>query len=118
MGIQKMKKSYTLLISIVLITIFSFLAISILETKALRSSNLSNQYLYIQGKNNLDFFKSYIKTIDLEDISNLEIKDELFNINAKIQQKDSSFIIDIFVKAKDSDISLYEQITKAQLTKE
>ena len=105
MGIQKMKKSYTLLISIVLITIFSFLAISILETKALRSSNLSNQYLYIQGKNHLDFFKSYIKTIDLEDISNLEI-------NAKIEKKDSIFVIDIFVKAKDYDISLYEQVTK------
>ena len=112
MGIQKMKKSYTLLISIVLITIFSFLAISILETKALRSSNLSNQYLYIQGKNHLDFFKSYIKTIDLEDISNLEIKDDFFDIYAKIEKKDSIFVIDIFVKAKDYDISLYEQVTK------
>ena len=112
MGIQKMKKSYTLLISIVLITIFSFLAISILETKALRSSNLSNQYLYIQGKNHLDFFKSYIKTIDLEDISNLEIKDDFFDIYAKIEKKDSICVIDIFVKAKDYDISLYEQVTK------
>ena len=115
MGIQKMKKSYTLLISIVLITIFSFLAISILETKALRSSNLSNQYLYIQGKNHLDFFKSYIKTIDLEDISNLEIKDDFFDIYAKIEKKDSIFVIDIFVKAKDYDISLYEQVTKNKI---
>ena len=111
-GIQKMKKSYTLLISIVLITIFSFLAISILETKALRSSNLSNQYLYIQGKNHLDFFKSYIKTIDLEDISNLEIKDDFFDIYAKIEKKDSIFVIDIFEKAKNYYISLYEQVTK------
>ena len=60
-----MKKAYTLLISIVLITIFSYLAISILETKSLRSTNLSNQYLYIQGKNHLDFFKSYLLNIDL-----------------------------------------------------
>ena len=112
MGIQKMKKSYTLLITIVLITIFSFLAISILETKSLRSSNLSNQYLYIQGKNHLDFFKSYIKTIDLEDISNLEIKDDFFDIYAKIEKNNSIFTIDIFVKAKDYDISLYEQVTK------
>ena len=57
-----MKTSYTLLISIILITIFSYLGISILETKSLRSTNLSNQYLYIQGKNHLDFFKSYINT--------------------------------------------------------
>lgn len=113
-----MKKSYTLFISIILITLFSFLAISILETKALRSSNLSNQYLYIQGKNHLEFFKKYIIDSDLKDITSLEIKDDFFNIIAKIEQKNSTFIIDIFVKAKDYDISLYEQITKAQETKE
>ena len=107
-----MKKSYTLLISIVLITIFSFLAISILETKALRSSNLSNQYLYIQGKNHLDFFKKYIIDSDLKDITQLEIKDDFFDIYAEIEKKDSIFVIDIFVKAKDYDISLYEQVTK------
>ena len=107
-----MKKSYTLLISIVLITIFSFLAISILETKSLRSSNLSNQYLYIQGKNHLDFFKSYIKSVDLTDISNLEIKDDFFNIYAKVEKKDSTFVVDIFVKEKNHDISLYERFEK------
>ena len=107
-----MKKSYTLLISIVLITIFSYLAISILETKSLRSTNLSNQYLYIQGKNHLDFFKSYIKGIDLTDTSHLEIKDDFFDIYAKIEKKESIFVINIFVKAKDYDISLYERITK------
>ncbi|WP_368029568.1 hypothetical protein [Arcobacter sp. s6] len=107
-----MKKSYTLFISIILITLFSFLAISILETKALRSSNLSNQYLYIQGKNHLEFFKKYIIDSDLKDITSLEIKDDFFNIIAKIEQKDSIFIINILVKAKDYDISLYEQIIK------
>ena len=107
-----MKKSYTLLISIVLITIFSYLAISILETKSLRTTNLSNQYLYIQGKNHLEFFKSYIKSIDLIDISQLEIKDDFFDIYAEIEKKDSIFTIEIFVKAKDYDIPLYEKITK------
>ena len=53
-----------------------------------------------------------LKTIDLEDISNLEIKDDFFDIYAKIEKKDSIFVIDIFVKAKDYDISLYEQVTK------
>lgn len=107
-----MKKSYTLLISIVLITIFSYLAISILETKSLRTTNLSNQYLYIQGKNHLEFFKSYIKSIDLIDISQLEIKDDFFDIYAEIEKKDSIFTIEIFVKAKDYDISLYEKVLK------
>ncbi|MBP7769668.1 MAG: hypothetical protein KA055_00945 [Aliarcobacter sp.] len=105
-----MKKSYTLLISIFLLSIFSYLSISILETKSLRNTNLSNQYLYIQGKNHLEFFRSYINQIELKDISNLEIKDDFFDINAKIENKNSTFTIDIFVKAKDFDISLYEKI--------
>ena len=107
-----MKKSYTLLITIVLITVFSFLAISILETKSLRSSNLSNQYLYIQAKNHKNFLKDYIKELDLKDINHIKIDDDLFDIYAKIESKDSIFTIDIFVKAKDYDISLYEQVTK------
>ena len=107
-----MKKSYTLLISIVLLTIFSYLSISILETKSLRSTNLSNQYLYIQGKNHLEFFKSYIKDLELKNISHLEIKDDLFDIYAKVEPKNSTFIIDIFVKAKDYDVSLYEKVVK------
>jgi hypothetical protein len=106
-----MKKAYTLLISIILITIFSYLAVSILETKSLRSTNLSNQYLHIQGKNHLEFFKDYINSIDLTHISDIEIKDDLFDIYAKIEPKDSTFVINIFVKVKDYDISLYEKFT-------
>ena len=71
-----MKKSYTLLITIVLITLFSVLSIFILETKSLRTENLTNQYLYIQAKNHRNFLKDYLKSIDLEGISSFEIKDD------------------------------------------
>lgn len=107
-----MKKAYSLLISIILITVFSYLAISILQTKSLRSENITNQYLHIQGKNHLDFFKDFVKNSNLEGINHLKIYDDLFDIYAKIEKKDSIFEIDIFVKAKDYDISLYEKITK------
>jgi hypothetical protein len=107
-----MRKAYSLLISIILITVFSYLAISILQTKSLRSENITNQYLYIQGKNHLEFFKDFIKNSKLEGINHLKIYDDLFDIYAKIEKKDSIFEIDIFVKAKDYDISLYEKITK------
>ena len=43
-----MKKAYTLLITIILVTLFSYIGILILETKALRNENLSNQYLGIE----------------------------------------------------------------------
>ena len=107
-----MKKSYTLLITIVLITLFSFLAISILQTKSLRAENLTNQYLYIQAKNHKIFLKDYLKSIDLEGISSFEIKDDLFYIYAKIEKNNSIFTINIFVKAKEYDISLHEKVIK------
>ena len=105
-----MKKSYTLLITIILITIFSFLAISILQTKSLRAENLTNQYLYIQAKNHKNFLKDYLKSIDLNGINNFEIKDDLFDIYAT--KLIDSNVIDIFVKAKQYDISLHEKIIK------
>lgn len=107
-----MKKAYTLLLTIVLITIFSVLGVFILETKSLRSTNLTNQYLYIQAKNHKNFLKDYLKSIDLSGINHLKVEDDLFDIYAKIESKDSIFTIDIFVKAKDYDISLYERVIK------
>lgn len=103
-----MKKAYTLLITIILISTFSYLGVLILETKALKNQNLSNQYLYIQAKNHLNFFEEFIKDYDLKDIKELQIEDALFDIY--VTKLDSSNIIDIFVKAKDYDISIHKQI--------
>ena len=108
-----MKKSYTLLITIVLITLFSILGIFILETKSLRAENITNQYLYIQAKNHKNFLKDYLKSIDLTNINDFEIEDDLFKIFAKIEKNNSIFTINVFVKAKDYDISLHEQFTKS-----
>ncbi len=107
-----MKKSYTLFITISLITIFSYIGILILETKALKNQNLTNQYLHIQGKNHLEFFKEYIKNLDLKEITHLEIEDELFDIYANIEFKNSTYIVNIYVKAKNYNVSLYEKISK------
>ena len=81
-----MKKSYTLLITIVLITFFSVFSIFILETKSLRAENLTNQYLYIQAKNHKNFLKEYLNSIDLTNINDFEIEDDLFDIYAKIEK--------------------------------
>ncbi len=107
-----MKKAYTLFLTIVLITTFSVLGIFILETKSLKNTNLTNQYLYIQAKNHKNFLKNYINELDLKDITHLKVDDDLFDIFAQIEQKGSISYVDIFVKAKDYNISLYERITK------
>lgn len=108
-----MKKSYTLLITIVLITFFSVFSIFILETKSLRAENLTNQYLYIQAKNHKNFLKEYLNSIDLTNINDFEIEDDLFDIYAKIEKNDSTFTINTFVKAKEYNISLHEQFIKS-----
>jgi hypothetical protein len=107
-----MKKAYTLLLTIILITLFSVLGIFILETKSLKSENLTNQYLYIQAKNHKNFLKDYLKSIDLNGINDFEIKDDLFDIYAKIEKNNTIFTVNIFVKAKDYDISLHEQFIR------
>lgn len=107
------KKAYTLLITIVLIATFSYLAILILETKALKNENLSNQYLYIQAKNHLNFLEDFIKDYDLQGIEHLKIDDEVFDIYAT--KLENSNFVDIFVKAKDYDVALHKQIMKEEI---
>ena len=98
-----MKRAYTLLITIVLISTFSYLGVLILETKALKNQNLSNQYLYIQAKNHLNFFEDFVTDYDLKDITHLQIEDELFDIYAT--KLIDSNIVDIFVNTTNSSLS-------------
>lgn len=107
-----MKKSYTLLITILLVTLFSYLSISILETKSLQNNNLQKQYLYIQAKNHKEFLKEYLKKLELKDINHLKIDDNIFNIEAFIEKKETNFIINIFIKAKNYNISIHEKFIK------
>lgn len=107
-----MKKSFSLLITIVLISLFSYLSISILQTKSFTNKNLENQFLYIQAKNHKNFLEDYIKQIkdeELQGINHLDISNEHFKIEAFIENKNSNFIIEIFIKSKKYDISIYEK---------
>jgi len=106
------KKAYTLLLTILVLTIFSYIGIVILETKSIKNVNIQNKYLFIQAKNHKEFLKSYIKNIKLEGIKKIDIEDSNFNINAFIKKSESSYIVDIFVKSKKFDISIHERIIK------
>lgn len=103
-----MKKSYTLLITIVLITIFAYLSSLILETKALKSQNLRNQYLYVQAKNHKNFLKEYLETLDLKSFTEIKIEDEFFLIHAIKSQDLKS--MNLYIKSKEFDIRITEKI--------
>ncbi|MGB1226894.1 MAG: hypothetical protein ACPG9K_03305 [Poseidonibacter sp.] len=107
-----MKKSFTLLITIFLLSVFSYLAISILQTKSLRNTNLQNQYLYLQANNHKEFLKQYLNKIELKNLTYLQIEDDMFEIYANIKEISKSYEIDIFIKAKEFDISLHEKIIR------
>ena len=107
-----MKNSFSLLITLFLLSIFSYLAISILETKSLRNTNLQNQYLYIQAKNHKEFLKSLLYSQELKDINHLKIDDSIFDIYSTIEKKTNFYEINLYVKSKKLNISIHEKLTK------
>lgn len=103
-----MKNSFSLLITLFLVSIFSYLLIYSMQTKSIQNKNIQNQYLYIQAKNHMSFFKEYLENKTFEGVEKIEIEDEIFNIYANIREKK----IDIFVKAKNYNISIYENVSR------
>ncbi len=108
-----MKKSFVLLITLMFLIIFSFLLTLTMQTKSLNSNNIINQYLYIQAKNHLEFFISYINTIaNLNSIYKIELKDDKFKIIARIEKKNSKYLINIFISSKIKNIRLHKQLIR------
>ena len=106
-----MKKSFTLFSTLILIFVFSMLAIKIYEVKSISSINITNQYRYIQAKNHLIFLEEYIHSIDdLKTLDKIQIENIKFDIFALIKKVDVKYEIELIVKAIDSDIRLYKSI--------
>ncbi|WP_419764147.1 MAG: hypothetical protein ACNI28_10210 [Arcobacter sp.] len=118
-----MKNSFSLLITLILITIFSFFTIFIIQTKSLSVSNLTNSYLQTQTKLHLDFFKQYINSLDLKTkcIDELSFDDDIYKLKANISFELScqskvpqNITIDIFANAKtlNNEVNLHERLIK------
>lgn len=96
-----MKKSFSLFLTVIIIGIFSFVALNYFQIKSLKTYNLKNQIVYIQGKNHLDFLKKISKVHDFKD--KFEIQNSDFEIYA-IKQENK---IHYFVKSKKESVNLY-----------
>ncbi len=66
----KMKKSFALLITIVLLTIFSYLSISILETNTISSNMDKLKYLHLSAKIHEEYITNYIASHSTSQIDN------------------------------------------------
>ncbi len=106
-----MKKSFSLFSTLVLIFIFSILALKIYEISSINSKNIINQYKYLQAQNHLKFLQEYIHSLENLDLLNkIQIKDEFFEIFAYISKlENQNYEIEFSVKAIDFDIRVHKK---------
>lgn len=106
-----MKKSFTLFSTLVLVFIFSILAVNLYEIKSVSSVNIQNQYKYIQAKNHLLFLEEYLKNLDsLDTLEKVQIENEKFEIIALIEKiEEEKYEIEIWVKAIDFNVRVYKK---------
>ncbi len=109
------KKSFILLSTLVLIFVFSILAVYIFEVKSLNSQNIIKQYKYIQAKNHLNFLDEYIQSLsDLKLLDKIAIEDDKFDIYAIIEKEENKYKINIYVKSIDFDINLHKKVIREE----
>ncbi|WP_418180258.1 hypothetical protein ACNSOL_09060 [Aliarcobacter lanthieri] len=103
-----MKKSYTLIITLILLVVFSIVANQILENSSLGNESLKQKVLYIQAKNHLEFLEEYLLSINLKDIEKIQINDDSFEIKAQKSKEFEGFFLDI--KSFDFDIRVTKKL--------
>jgi hypothetical protein len=111
---MNLKKSFALLTTIILVMLFSFISIRLIETNLL-SSNLNKlKYLHLQANIYIDRMSKYI--ISHNDLEIYEYKnnwqDERFSINI-IKDENNDSIYYISIKTSDnSHVRLSQKIIK------
>ncbi|WP_419770357.1 MAG: hypothetical protein ACNI3C_00765 [Candidatus Marinarcus sp.] len=117
-----MKKSFALLLTLFMISLFSYLALEILFTNTLQSNTQSIYYLQSQAQLHLQFFKNLILDIpQLNCTQKLNFPNENFDIKAQFMYLSedgncttSTARVDIFVQSKSSvfPVTLHERFLK------
>lgn len=117
-----MKASFALLLTILIIALFSLVLTQISFTKTLHSSNKTNAYVYTQALFHSKFFKELI--LDMENLecqTHLVLHHPTFDIQATLQYlhtqnncTNTHAIVDLVVKSKHNDFSvvLHERFVK------
>jgi hypothetical protein len=108
-----MKSSFTLLFTILIVTILSLISIKIFETKSVNSTNLTNKYVYIQALNHLEFLEEYINSLeDVKNIDEIKIDNKEFYIKAIFKKVALKYKISLEVKAKNFNVRVQKTLTK------
>lgn len=111
-----MKKSFSMLITIFLITLFSYISIFIIETKTLSSNTDMKIFIQTQANMHMNFAKELILASKLNsNIQTLTINIKNYDITAYFTpSSDNTFIVNLYVtpKMKDYHIRLHQSFVK------
>ena len=117
-----MKSSFALLLTIMIVALFSLVLSQIGLTKSLHSNQQTNAYSYTQAQFHLDFFKELI--LDMENLecqnhlvlpnSAFDIQATLTYVNTQNNCTNTNAIVDVFVQSKSNSFSirLHERFIK------
>ena len=110
---MKEKKSFALLITILLVVIISYFSYSIVQSNMF-SSNLNKlKYLHLQAKIHLDFVKDYILSHTQIQIDTFSLNDERFDLSIISKDENGTKVYYIAIEAKDDmPIRLSDKIIK------
>lgn len=103
-----MKKSFTLLLTLSILILFSFLIVFVFEIKALKSENIKNEYLQTQAQLHLNFLDSVAQDITDDAINTLHYEDTVFSMRIE----NYSNRLELFVYANQHAVSLHKTIIK------
>lgn len=109
------KKSFALLMTIIALSSFAYLSLSIIETNAITTKIDTIKYLHLQANIHLKYIKNFILTHTEDEILNLNLncKDKRFDLTIIKKEINHKSIYHISLKTKDdSYISVYERIIK------
>jgi len=111
---KRLKKSFALLTTILLVILFSFLSIRMVETN-LMSSNLNKlKYLHLQSTIHMDTIIEYVKTHTNEEITEYKStwNDDRFSIMITTDESNSSIYYISIEISDESHIRLSQKIIK------
>ncbi len=103
-----MKKSFTLLLVLILVSVFSLLILFTIEVKSLKSTNNTKAYLYLQAKLHMQFLESIAKDMTKENNQTLFLQKDNFKFEIHLLEKS----IELFVISQSDEIRLHKSLTR------
>ena len=110
---KKLKRSFALFITIILIAILFMLSYSIVQSNIFQSNLNKLKYMNLQAKIHYEYIKKYIQEHSDEEIKKLQLTDNRFELKISSTTENNTIIYYVIIEAKDDiPIRLSQKIIK------